>query len=123
MTTKEVAYRLVELCRQFPFEAAYKELYHPDCVSIETEVEGEGRKVQGLEAIGAKVQNFNETYEVHDFKIEGPLVASNYFTVTMIMDVTNKTEGIRHPIGEVCVYKVVNGKIVFEQFFYHIPNQ
>jgi len=37
MTTQEIATKLVDLCRKGDFETVYRELYSPDCVSIEKE--------------------------------------------------------------------------------------
>ena len=45
-------------------------------------------------------------------------MAENFFTMTMKSKVTMK--GMDHPIDmdEVCVYRVADGKVVTEQFFY-----
>jgi len=51
-------------------------------------------------------------------KVEGPLVAGQHFAVTFKMDVTFKPDGRRFPMEEVGVYKVVDGKVVYEEFFY-----
>jgi hypothetical protein len=45
------------------------------------------------------------------------LVAGNYLTCAMGMEVTMKGVG-RINMDEVCVYKVKDGKIISEQFFY-----
>ncbi|MEL6717855.1 MAG: SnoaL-like domain-containing protein, partial [Bacteroidota bacterium] len=46
-----------------------------------------------------------------------PVIGGNFFSVAMGMDITMK-EGGRMSMDEVCVYKVENGKIVQEQFFF-----
>jgi len=52
MTTKEVASRLVELCRQGKFEAAQKELFAKESVSIEPhETPAFQKETKGLNAI------------------------------------------------------------------------
>jgi len=50
--------------------------------------------------------------------LEGPLVAGSHFAVTFKMEVTFKPEKRRFAMEEVAVYKVANGKIVYEEFFY-----
>jgi predicted ester cyclase len=44
-------------------------------------------------------------------------VAGDYFSIAWMMDITMKGQG-RVKMEEVCVYKVKDGKIVWEQFFY-----
>jgi hypothetical protein len=46
-----------------------------------------------------------------------PIVAGNFFSCTMGMDITMKGQG-RMNMEEVCLYQVKDGKIVLEQFFY-----
>lgn len=118
MTTQEVANRLVELCREGKFEQVFQELYSPEIVSIEPEGAPWGTQ-QGFEALAKKGQEWNEMVtEFHSSEISDPLVAENFFTITMKSKVTMK--GMDHPIDmdEVCVYRVVDGKVVTEQFFY-----
>ena len=45
------------------------------------------------------------------------LVAGNWFSVAMSIDATYKDMG-RVPMQEICVYRVRDGRIVSEQFFY-----
>jgi len=118
MTTQEIAARLVELCRQGQFEAAQKELYADDAVSIEPEAMGGFEKeTKGLPAIIAKGHQFQEMVEeVHSVKVSDPLVSGNSFATALEMDTTMKGRG-RSPMNELCVYNVKDGKIVSEQFF------
>ena len=52
MTTKEIADRLVELCRKGQFEQAQKELYAEDAASIEPDANsGFPKETYGLENI------------------------------------------------------------------------
>ena len=57
-------------------------------------------------------------HEVHSVEVEGPLVAGSHFSVVFRLDVTFKPEGKRFKMEEVAVYKVADGKIVYEEFFY-----
>jgi len=55
--------------------------------------------------------------EVHGGWVSEPIVAGNYISVAMGMDVTMKGQG-RMNMDEIAVYEVKDGKIVKEQFFY-----
>lgn len=117
MSTKEIANRLVELCRTGQWEAAQKELYADNCVSIEPKG-SPAELVEGLDAIIKKGEQFNEMVEkFNSLEVSEPLVAENFFTITMNLDADFKGMG-RVVMEEVCVYEVVNGKIVKEQFFF-----
>ncbi|MEQ9286235.1 MAG: nuclear transport factor 2 family protein [Cyclobacteriaceae bacterium] len=117
MSTKEIANRLVELCRTGQWEAAQKELYADNCVSIEPKG-SPAELVEGLDAIIKKGEQFNEMVEkFNSLEVSEPLVAENFFTITMNLDADFKGMG-RVAMEEVCVYEVVNGKIVKEQFFF-----
>lgn len=118
MSTQEIANRLVELCRKGDYETCYKELFSPAAVSIEAGNSFGAARTEGLEAIVQKGQQFNQMVEaVHDSSVGDPVVASNHFACTMMVDWTIKGQG-RQKMDEVCVYKVEDGKIVSEQFFY-----
>lgn len=119
MTTEEVANQLVKLCREGKFEECISSLYSPDIVSIEPDGGPWESRVQGLQAIAKKGQQWNEMLEAfHSSEISDPIVAENFFSITMKSNVTLK--GTNEPIDmdEVCVYHVENGKVVTEQFFY-----
>ncbi len=119
MTTQEVANRLVEICRSGNWAQAYEELYHEDCVSIEP-AGAPWEMAKGMNEIHQKGEKFNEMVEeMHGGSVSDPLVAGNFITLTMEMDVTYKGAP-RKKDSEVCVYEVQNGKIVKEQFFYPI---
>ena len=68
MSTQQIANRLAELCRQGQFEAAQKELFADDAVSIEPrESEGLPKETKGLKAIINKGHHWSEMLEkVHD---------------------------------------------------------
>jgi hypothetical protein len=121
MTTQEIAKKLVDYCREGNFQACYDELYDPKVVSIEPK-EAMNPRVEGLEGIYEKGKNWNASVEeVHSSSISDPLCASNYFTCVMSNDITFKQFG-RQQIEEICLYEIQNGKIVREEFFYHVEN-
>ncbi len=55
--------------------------------------------------------------EMHSGYSTPPIVAGNFFTCTMGMDITLKGQP-RMKMDEVAVYEVKEGKIVLEQFFF-----
>lgn len=119
MTTQEVADRLVKLCSEGKFMEAGAELYSPEIVSVEAGAPpGESRESKGIEAVKAKGEWWTANHEVHSTVVEGPLVAGSQFAVTFKMDATFKPEGRRFRMEEIGVYKVKDGKIVYEEFFY-----
>jgi 3-dehydroquinate synthetase len=119
MSTQTIANRLAELCRQGQFEAAQKELFAEDAVSIEPQGSADfPKETKGLNAILNKGHKWSEMVEtIHDCKASTPLVAGNAIAMTLAMDVTMKGRG-RMQLEEVCVYEVnKDGKIASEQFF------
>jgi ketosteroid isomerase-like protein len=121
MTTQQVADTLVKLCSQGKFDEATKSLYSPDIVSMEAGAPpGQSREVKGLAAVLAKGEWWTANHEVHSTTVEGPLVAGSHFAVTFKMDVTFKPQDKRFHMEEIAVYKVADGKVVYEEFFYHM---
>lgn len=117
MTTEKIASRLADLCRQGQFEAAQKELFAENAVSIEPEESDFPKQTQGLRAIIDKGHKFGAMLEkVHSCDTSTPLVAGNAIAFTLTMDVTMKGRG-RVKLTEICAYEVRDGKIVSEQFF------
>jgi hypothetical protein len=120
MSTEAIAKRLVAMCRHGQFEEAQHELYAKDAVSIEPEAAANGPlgNVKGLAEILEKGKRFQASVtEMHSMEVSEPLIAGNWFTVVMTMDVTMKEYG-RVTMTEICVYHVKDDKITLEQFFY-----
>lgn len=121
MTTKEIAEGLVKLCSEGKFAEAVKAFYSPEIVSVEAGAPpGQSRESKGLEAVIAKGEWWAANHEVHAAKVEGPLVAGSHFAVTFKLDVTFKPQGKRFEMEEVAVYKVADGQVVYEEFFYNM---
>ena len=121
MTTQEVADTLVKLCSEGKFREALEALYSPDIVSMEAGAPpGGSREAKGLAAVAAKGEWWVANHEIHSVKVEGPLVAGAHFSVAFKMDVTFKPESKRHTMEEIGMYKVADGKIVYEEFFYNM---
>lgn len=121
MTTQEVANKFVEHCRNMRFDLVYQELYSPDAVSIEMPgAQGFPERVEGMAAIKEKGEMWNSmVQEFHGTEIEGPLVSGDHFTCIFKMDITMK-DAPRKIDEEIALYKVTDGKIVSEQFFYPV---
>jgi len=119
MSPQQIATRLAELCRQGQFEAAQKELFAEDAVSIEPHDTAQfPKETKGLRNIIEKGHRWEAMLEkVHGCTTSTPLVAGNAIAMTLAMDVTMKGQG-RTKIEEVAVYEVnKEGKITSEQFF------
>ncbi|PSL46561.1 SnoaL-like protein [Chitinophaga niastensis] len=118
MTTKEIATRLAELCQQGQYEAAQKELYADDVVSIEPYATPDfDKETKGLSNILEKGHKFESMVEAfHSSKVSEPLVTGNSIAFILSMDVTMKGKD-RMTFDEICVYQVKDGKVVSEQFF------
>ena len=119
MTTQEVANTLVQLCSEGKFFEAIETLYADGIVSVEAGAPpGGSREAKGIEAVKGKAQWWAANHEIHSTRVEGPLVAGAHFSVAFIMDVTFKPQARRIAMEEIATYKVVDGKIVYEEFFY-----
>lgn len=119
MNTQEVADKLVQLCREGKNMDAINELYAENIVSLEA-AGSPMERVEGIEAVKGKTEWWYSTVvEVHGGEVSDAVVAGNFFSVAMKMDVTYKEHG-RSTMEEVAVYEVKDGKIISEQFFYNM---
>ena len=117
MTTKQVANRLVELCRQGKIQEAQNELYAENIVCIEPE-HAPLKSANGFKAVVEKGKAFASMIEQrHGGSISDPVVLGKFFSIEMTLDATMKGMG-RALLEEICVYEVRDGKIVYEQFFF-----
>lgn len=115
MTTKQIANRLVSLCKKGEYQKCYQELYSPEIQSVEAD----GSSHVGFAALAQKGKEWNARIKtMHKSEIGNPIVSGNHFSLPMSMKVTYK--GAPKPVdfNEICVYQVKKGKIVKEQFFY-----
>ena len=118
MTTKEVADKLVEMCRAGKVEEVKVDLFTEDTVSIEPREGVLPLESRGLVAIQQKAALFISLVdEFHGNTISEPIVAGNYFS--LVWDTDLKMKGSEREItSELCVYEVRDGKILSERFFY-----
>lgn len=118
MTIKQVADHLVKLCKEGRVDEAQAELYADNAVSIESNEMFGPKITEGLAAIKQKSINFQSmVQEFHGIEIGNLIFSDTHFALYWKFDVTFKGQP-RIQMDEICVYKVANGKIVLEQFFY-----
>jgi ketosteroid isomerase-like protein len=118
MTTQEVANRMNELFKENKWNVVQDELFAEDAESIEPPQSQGLQSVKGLAAIKQKGEDFNNMIEeMHGGWVSEPIVAGNFISFGMGMDVTMKGAG-RMKMDEIAVYEVKDGKIVKEQFFF-----
>ncbi len=121
-STAAVAQELVALCREGRNLDAIGKLYSPSIVSIEpVGNEAMPAELTGIDAILGKNEWWFENNEVHDARVNGPFVGEDQFAVNYDFETTFKPTGQRSRMSEMALYTVKDGKIVREQFFYHMP--
>jgi len=122
--TLEVANKLANLCRQGKFREAMDTLYHPDIVSIEAmSPPDKSARTDGIAGVRAKADWWEQNHTIHSAKVEGPWPHGDRFIVRFAFEVTPKEgpmAGKRITIDEAGLYTVKNGKVVHEEFFYHM---
>ena len=119
MNAREVANRLVQLCREGKNVEAINELYDDDIVSIEPVGSPMPGKTVGKQAVLESTNRwFESVQQLHSVDISAPLISDDFFACTMKVDATYKERG-RNLMNELCVFEVKDGKIVNTQFFYN----
>lgn len=122
--TLEVGKKLVQLCRQGKPMEAINTLYAPNIVSIEAQSSpSTPARMEGLAAIKGKAEWWEKNHEVHRAQADGPWPHGDRFIVHFNYEVTAKVgpmAGKRMTLDEAALYTVKNGKIVQEEFFYHM---
>lgn len=119
METTTIAHRLVSLCKEGKYDQVYAELFDPEKVQSIEPSGGQFETVVGLDAIQQKGEEWNAMVEeVISSEISDPIVAENYFSLSMKVKVKLKGQSDVSQMDEICVYQVANGKIISEQFFY-----
>lgn len=123
MTVQEVANRFVELFREGKMEEIYQELYSPEIESVEPQG-AQMPYAKGFEAIGKKGEEFRKMVaKVHSSSVTAPIVAENFFTVGMYMNVDMVDGPQEVDMDEICIYEVHNSKIIKEEFRYTVVPQ
>ena len=120
----EIGKKLVELCNQGQGLKAIDTLYSPNIVSIEAaEHPPFPARMEGIKAIRGKSEWWYANHEVHKGEARGPWPSGDRFVVMFNYEVTPKIgpmAGQRMAMEEAALYTVKDGKIVQEEFFYHM---
>ena len=117
-TTAEIAVRFSELARQEKWFEIQDELFADNVRSIEPVTARYLHNAEGKAAVRKKGEAWVQQIEaVHKTSTTEPVVGGNHFAVGREVDITVRGLG-RIQLNEVIVYKVENGRIVLEQFFY-----
>jgi hypothetical protein len=121
-STATIADELVSLCRAGRNLDAISKFYSPKIVSVEpVGNETMPAEMTGIDAIRQKNQWWFDNNEVHSAEVNGPFVGDDQFVVQHTYETTFKPTGQRNRMTELALYRVKDGKIVHEQFFYHMP--
>lgn len=99
------------MCRDGKVEEAKQELFAEETLSIEPAEGILSKETKGNNSHTKKAELFYGSI------ITNPFVAGDYFSIGWDTDIQmNGRE--RQTMSEICLYKIKDGKIVSEQFFY-----
>ena len=123
-STFEVGQKLVALCKAGKNREAIETLYAPDVESVEVHATPEfPANMKGIDAVRKKNNWWMENHTIHSADARGPWPHGDRFIVLFKFDVTSKAgpmAGKRMQMEECGLYTVRDGKIVKEEFFYHM---
>lgn len=114
LSTSEIANRLVELLKQQQFVQAYQELFSDDTTSHDP-IYAAQPPLKGLDLLIEREKQFLQRAQIHGINVSDPIIAGSYFTISLQMDFTAAEE--RKNLAELCIYKVIEGKINRQEFF------
>lgn len=118
MTTHQIAARFNELAQQDKWFEIQDEFFSDDVKSIDPVDSPYFGYAEGKAAVRQKGEDFvGRITALHGASTSEPLVAGDYFAVARELDITVQPHG-RIQIKQLMLYKVKDGKIVSEQFFY-----
>ncbi len=124
MDVLEIGQKMVALNKEGKNLEALDTLFAEDVESIEATGDDQmPREMKGLDALRKKHDWFYANNEVHGGDIKGPWPNGDRFAVVFSYDITPKAgpmAGQRMKMEEVGLYTVAGGKIVKEEFFYHM---
>ncbi|GAC1514294.1 MAG: hypothetical protein NVS1B4_01620 [Gemmatimonadaceae bacterium] len=116
-----VAQELVNLCRAGRYKDAVNTLYSEKVVSIEpVGNETMPAEMRGIDSVRKKTDWWESNHEVHSQEVDGPFMGGeDEFAVHFSYVTTFKPTGERRTMNEMALYKLADGKVVKEQFFYN----
>jgi ketosteroid isomerase-like protein len=116
MDVRELAADYAALVAGGQMDAAAMKYWSDDLVTREA-VPGEMAETHGKGHALEKAQAWYANHEIHGFRSEGPFVNGDSFLIVMDIDVTPKG-GERMQMREVVGYRVADGKVVEERYYY-----
>ncbi len=118
MTNQALAKKLQQAIIDTDLELIHNELFSPDIESIEPQF-APMPHAKGLSEVQAKAQLFGGNIQaLHQKNVSDEVIVSgDHISLGMSFDATLK-DGQRLQLSELIVYKVADGKIISEQFFY-----
>jgi hypothetical protein len=118
LTIQEVAARFNELAQQEKWFEIQDEFFADNVISRDPPNSPYFGYAEGIVAVRKKGKDFvSKIQEVHSAHTTPPVIGGNHFSVGRTMDVTVEGFG-RIQIDEIMLYKVKDGQIILEQFFY-----
>jgi broad specificity phosphatase PhoE len=117
-TTTEIAARFHTLAQQEKWFEIQDEFFADDVRSIEPPDSPYLPNATGKIAVRQKAQDFVARVEaVHEAHTTAPVVGGDHFAVGRCIDCTVNGLG-RIKIDQIMLYRVRDGRIILEQFFY-----
>lgn len=116
MDVRELAADYAAMVAAGQMDAAARTYWSDDLVTREA-MPGEMAETHGKAHALAKAEAWYAAHEIHGFRSEGPFVNGDSFLILMELDVTPKG-GERMQIREVVGYRVAEGKVVEERYYY-----
>ena len=118
MSNQALAARLRQAILDTDLATIHGELFSSDVESIEPGF-APLPHAKGIEQVKAKANMFGGNIkELHSKAVSDQvIVTGKYISLGMAFDFTAQ-DGSRHQMDEIVVYKVADGKIISEQFFY-----
>ena len=118
MTTQAIADQLVSLLRNAQFDAIYDQLFDAEKIRHIEPQSAHFPDLTGLQALKDKDALMGANIAgVNSLEIGNPIISKDHIALTYKMSI-NLKDGNTMEMDEIIVYKVENGKIVLEQFFY-----
>jgi hypothetical protein len=116
MDVREVARAYAGLVAAGKMDEAAMIYWADDVVTVEAEP-GEKQETHGKIEAFEKAKWWYDNHEVHGVRSEGPFVNGDSFLLILDVDVTPHG-GVRTHMREIVGYKVRDGKVVEERYFY-----
>jgi ketosteroid isomerase-like protein len=116
MDVREIAADYAAMVAAGQMDQAAMKYWSDELVTREA-LPGDMAETHGKAQAVAKAEGWYANHEIHGFRSEGPFVNGDSFLILMELDVTPKG-GERMQMREVVGYRVAEGRIVEERYYY-----